>query len=91
MYDPHSPIHHVTPHNQGAPCSLHPLTKQAETAETHFGVYPSTIRYNTNYTLPLSCVTVEENESNAPTKENSTNAYPAASPAAVSASEEGAS
>lgn len=46
MIHPSSPPHPVTPHNQGQPCNLHPLTKQADTAETHFGLSVLTIINN---------------------------------------------
>lgn len=91
MIYPSTPQHPVTPHNQDQPCNLHPLTKHAETAETHFGVYPITpCNINCDASLTessISDVTLEGNESNAPTIGSCTDKVTAAPAATGNASE----
>lgn len=70
-----SPVHHVTPHNQGQPRNLHPLTEQADTVESHFGVY--IIQSNTNYIASPSKRYGETEQADVDPRKNSTNAYPA--------------
>ena len=93
----HPLIHHVTPHNQGAPCNLHAQSVQPDTVEVHFGFVSAPIIPCSRNCFPSkterSNVTQAGNESNAPTSENSTTAYadnPPATLRAGNASEDGA-
>lgn len=76
MYDPHSPVHHVTPHNQGQPCSLHAQTVQPDTVESHFGfVSAPIVPCNINCDASLSERYGETEQADVDSDENSTNAY----------------
>lgn len=71
-----SPPHHVTPHNQGQPCSLHAQTVQPDTVEVHFGFVPAPIvPCNINCDASLSERYGETEQADVNPSKNSTNTY----------------